>query len=169
MDEYIEELLSNEVVFEVTLPVLPKRSILEVNENLKPRISILEADLSFISDEDENARRKSNKELNSENNSSSNLGSDEDYANINLDNFEKKGKDLVDSESESDSYDKERKNRKENNHKYLNKKRNKEEDEKYLKRERGKEDKREIGEPEIKVDENSVEYWLNLRKKLGIK
>lgn len=172
MDQYIEDLISNEVVFEVTLPVLPKRRILEANEELKPRVSILEADISDDSEvESDNAKHiaegfnKESKE-NSEDESV-----DEEYANINLDKFDINNNkyEKSDSDSESDysasaprnkkSYNKNysEKDKKTSSDKYLNKKRHKE-----------KEQEKETEQSNPKVDENSVEYWMNLRKKLGI-
>jgi pre-mRNA-splicing factor 38A len=47
MDEFIEELLHKESVFEITLPAIPKRRILEQNGDIGPRVSLLEADLDL--------------------------------------------------------------------------------------------------------------------------
>lgn len=164
MDEFIEDLLSNEVVFEVTLPVLPKRRILEANEDLNPRVSILEADLSFNSDEEE--RKLSNNKM--QDYTSKNGDSDDEYGNINLDKFERDEKSYESPASESEDserFDRINKNKLKEKHK----------DDKYLKKKRHYRDdkysediKKDQEEPEIKVDENSVEYWMNLRKKLGI-
>ena len=169
MDEYIEELIYNEVGFEVTLPVIPKRRILEANEDLEPRVSILEADLSLNSSENgENENICDSNKKNEDNNT--------DYLNdINLENYnQKKNKENSDSES---SYDTEEKfngiKEKLNNEKYLNKKRNNENN---IKNNRFVEDtdNKKINKDntpndrDVKVDENSVDYWMNLRKKLGI-
>lgn len=174
MDEYIEDLLTNEVVFEVTLPVLPKRRILEANEDLKPRVSILEADLSFDSEE-ENENKISRNEI-LEGDSEYKEISDDDYANINLDKFDKadEGSEISASEKSESEKNKKTKNKdrdyKHDDEKYLSKKRHyKEEDDHHHRHDRkDKEDKRKTEEPEVKVDENSVEYWMSLRKKLGI-
>jgi len=186
MDEYIQELLTNEVVFEVTLPVLPKRRILESNEDLKPRISILEADLSFDEPEDElNEKKISRNEMEITSNDGDN---DDDYANINLDKFERadEGSESSASEYISNQFDKYKKTRNHDkdykdkdddydDNKYLSKKRHYRDEVLYRNdNKKGKEDtggeKRKSDEPasEIKVDENSVEYWMSLRKKLGI-
>jgi len=171
MDEFIEELIYNEVVFEVTLPVIPKRRILEVNEDLKPRVSILEADLSFDSEEEIN-RKIQGKNIDDEISEKKDMS--DDYADINLDKYYNRGEEsqssASDYESESEkSSDTNRKRKitsKKKDENYLNKKRYNEDSKK------GKEISKEsknFTESEVKVDENSVEYWMNLRKKLGIK
>lgn len=51
MDEFVDELLTSELCCDVTLPVLPKRSVLEGTGQVGPRASSLDADL-----EEEGAR-----------------------------------------------------------------------------------------------------------------
>jgi pre-mRNA-splicing factor 38A len=53
MDEYIEYLLTKDSIFEITLPSLPKRKILESNGELQPRVSLLEADLDINLDKED--------------------------------------------------------------------------------------------------------------------
>ncbi|CAG8663062.1 8912_t:CDS:1, partial [Paraglomus occultum] len=45
MDEFIDNLLREERVFDTILPRLSKRHVLEENDELPPRISALEDDL----------------------------------------------------------------------------------------------------------------------------
>ena len=45
MDEYVEELLKQEFYFDVSLPRLPKRQLLEEEEGFPPRTSQLEQEL----------------------------------------------------------------------------------------------------------------------------
>ena len=42
MDEYIDSLLNEEHKFEISLPKIPKRNVLEENGELKPYVSVLE-------------------------------------------------------------------------------------------------------------------------------
>lgn len=54
VDELIDELLHSERCFDIILPRLQKRHILEQNEELEPRVSALDDDLSDVeSDEEE--------------------------------------------------------------------------------------------------------------------
>ena len=47
MDEYIDSLLNDENIFEISLPKIPKRSVLEENGSLKPYVSVLENELNI--------------------------------------------------------------------------------------------------------------------------
>ena len=47
MDEYIDSLLNEENIFEISLPKIPKRSVLEENGSLQPYISVLENELNI--------------------------------------------------------------------------------------------------------------------------
>ena len=53
MDELIDELLHNERCCDIILPRIQKRHILEQNEQLEPRVSILDDDLSDVDSEEE--------------------------------------------------------------------------------------------------------------------
>lgn len=54
MDEFIDELLREERVLDIQLPRLQKRSVLEENDQLEPRKSVLEDDIeNESSDESE--------------------------------------------------------------------------------------------------------------------
>ena len=60
MDEYIDELFTKEAVFDVTLPVIPKRYILEQNNEIEARISLLDADLMLDEFEVKNEENETN-------------------------------------------------------------------------------------------------------------
>ena len=47
MDEYIDSLLNGENIFELSLPKIPKRSVLEENGSLQPYVSVLENELNI--------------------------------------------------------------------------------------------------------------------------
>jgi pre-mRNA-splicing factor 38A len=53
MDEMADELLNKEVYLEIVLPKLPKRFVLEENENLPIRVSVLEPELKFEDEKDD--------------------------------------------------------------------------------------------------------------------
>jgi len=53
MDEYIDELLREERVYDVIMPRIQKRHVLEENNQLEPRISALDDDMEMDSDEEE--------------------------------------------------------------------------------------------------------------------
>jgi len=86
MDEYIEFLLNKEEIFEITLPKLPKRKVLEVNGELQSRVSILEADLDL-----ENLMADSNQ---------LNKNYDNEYNDINLDKLKESSESSSDSEND---------------------------------------------------------------------
>jgi len=53
MDEFVDRLLREERVSDIQLPRLQKRHVLEENNELEPRVSLLEADDFDLDDEDE--------------------------------------------------------------------------------------------------------------------
>ena len=53
MDEFVDQLLREERVCDVQLPRLQKRHVLEENNELEPRVSLLEADDLDLDDDDE--------------------------------------------------------------------------------------------------------------------
>ncbi len=70
MDEFIDQLLREERVLDVQLPRLQKRTVLEENNQLEPRQSVLDEDIddNELSDEgeDEDEKKTKNKEKTSE-------------------------------------------------------------------------------------------------------
>ena len=54
MDEFVDELITKPSVFDVTLPPIPKRKVLEINKEIGPRVSLLEADLNLELENDKN-------------------------------------------------------------------------------------------------------------------
>jgi len=58
MDEFVDWLLREETVCDVTMPQLPKRDVLEETVQLEPRISVLEDDLADLEDLEESAAGK---------------------------------------------------------------------------------------------------------------
>lgn len=60
MDEFIDEILHEERLCDVILPRIQKRHILEINNELEPRISALEDDLDEPESEDEDIKENAN-------------------------------------------------------------------------------------------------------------
>merc|ERR1712129_161672 len=58
MDEFVDWLLREETVCDVTMPNLPRREILEETIQLEPRVSVLEDDLADLEDLEESAAGK---------------------------------------------------------------------------------------------------------------
>ncbi|KAH8396946.1 hypothetical protein KR215_006650 [Drosophila sulfurigaster] len=65
MDEYIDELLRNDRVCDIILPRIQKRSILEENNELEPKVSVLDEDLDDEVPSDEEAKDADDKDSNS--------------------------------------------------------------------------------------------------------
>lgn len=65
MDEFIDELLREERVLDVQLPRLQKRHVLEENNQLEPRQSVLDGDIddneSSSDDDDDEEKQEENK------------------------------------------------------------------------------------------------------------
>lgn len=204
MDEFIDDLLHKESIFEITLPSLPKRRILELNEDLKPRISVLEADLNFDNlmeetrDEQENLKLENDTELNIDNLNNYEESQSEDELNINND-FEEiiemdenktsivninddRWKKYEDDENFVQKIDKFESFNTKKNIKYkgnlqdlssdedirFTKKKKKQIADKEVinNKKRRIEDKKIEDEDLKKLDPNSDEYWLALRKKI---
>jgi pre-mRNA-splicing factor 38A len=124
MDEYIELLLSSESAYDITLPKLTKRAVLEQSEEIEPRVSLLEADLNLAEEENEEVEKN-------------------EYA-FNLPD------DKYESESEKEGEEDDRP---------VGKKQ---------KIEQIVEDDHNIDEKLKKLDPDSAEYWILMRKKIGI-
>ena len=58
MDEYIDSLLNDEHIFEISLPKIPKRSVLEENGSLQPYVSVLENELNIDKNKKEGESEK---------------------------------------------------------------------------------------------------------------
>ena len=155
MDEYIDSLLNEEHIFEISLPKIPKRNVLEENGELKPYVSVLENELNVD---------KNKKEDKSESESETEEEKDIDiFKNIKIpDNFfkNKKRKRSPDKkEKEKEIFkNKEKIDKKTENEKFINKDINKDNDK--------NEEANKIKLPDL--DPESDEYWLELRKRIGI-
>ena len=153
MDEYIDSLLNEEHIFEISLPKIPKRNVLEENGELKPYVSVLENELNVD---------KNKKEDKSESESETEEEKDIDiFKNIKIpDNFfkNKKRKRSPDKkEKEKEIFkNKEKIDKKTENEKFINKDINKDKNE----------ESNKIKLPDL--DPESDEYWLELRKRIGI-
>lgn len=196
MDEYIEQLLTEESVFEVILPALPKRRILEQNEDIDPRISILEADLELdnylakaattVNESDDDINIDIDK-IKTQNDYESSGSEDEDVGS----NTKKEEGMYIDEQplQTGDRWkkyddDEEFKNRGDKFHSFNSKAKYQQQDyvksnkndEVFIQKKRRNDDnkkEREHSRTEDKKDEkvldpNSAEYWLEMRKKLGI-
>ena len=155
MDEYIDSLLNEEHIFEISLPKIPKRNVLEENGELKPYISVLENELNVD---------KNKKVDKSESESETEEEKDIDiFKNIKIpDNFfkNKKRKRSPDKkEKEKEIFkNKDKIDKKTENEKFINKDINKDNDK--------NEEANKIKLPDL--DPESDEYWLELRKRIGI-
>ena len=153
MDEYIDSLLNEEHIFEISLPKIPKRNVLEENGELKPYVSVLENELNVDKNKKED---KSESETEEE--------KDIDiFKNIKIpDNFfkNKKRKRSPDKkEKEKEIFkNKDKIDKKTENEKFINKDINKDNDK--------NEEANKIKLPDL--DPESDEYWLELRKRIGI-
>ena len=186
MDEYIDSLLNDEHIFEISLPKIPKRTILEENGSLKPYVSVLENELNID-------RNKKDDESESESETEEEKDIDI-FQNLKIpENFfkNKKRKRSEDKKGE----DKKDKNKKEKNHNNDKKIEKKHHNESKIKTDNVKEtdnnkntkkidvqkdknsntnqnkenDKNEGGTIKLPdLDPESDEYWLELRKRLGI-
>jgi pre-mRNA-splicing factor 38A len=132
MDEYIELLLNSESVYDITLPKLTKRAVLEQSQEIAPRLSLLEADLNLNDD---------------------NLQDEKDDYDFNL------PEDRSQSESESD--EEKSIQRQENDDRPLTKKQK-------IEQINDADVDENIDEKLKKLDPDSPEYWMLMRKKIGI-
>ena len=188
MDEYIDSLLNDEHIFEISLPKIPKRSVLEENGSLQPYISVLENELNI----DKNKKE-------SESDSETEEEKDIDiFKNLKIPEnfFKNKKRKRSEDKKDEEKKDKNKKEKKEKKEKTKeekfneNKKNNFDED--YTNKHEEKniiinQDKKnnnkaqkDINEQKEKIeniggsiklpdlDPESNEYWLELRKRLGI-
>ena len=168
MDEYIDQLLNDEHIFEISLPKIPKRSVLEENGELSPYVSVLENEL--------NVDRNKKDEVKSESESETEEEKDIDiFKNLkipeNFFNFKKRKR----SEDKNEKTEKKEKDKERHKHKHKkdeSKIENKSDANKNLdinstlKKENKIEEEKKIKLPDL--DPESDEYWLELRKRIGI-
>ena len=152
MDEYIDSLLNEEHIFEISLPKIPKRNVLEENGELKPYVSVLENELNVD---------KNKKVDKSESESETEEEKDIDiFKNIKIpDNFfkNKKRKRSPDKKEKEIFKNKDKIDKKTENAKFINKD---------IKLNDKNEEVNKIKLPDL--DPESDEYWLELRKRIGI-
>ena len=168
MDEYIDQLLNDEHIFEISLPKIPKRSVLEENGELSPYVSVLENELNV----DRNKKDEDKSESESETEEEKDI---DIFKNLKIpDNFFKNKK-RKRSEDKNDKKEKHKHKHKseEDNEKHKKediniKIENKNNENKIIKSEEKnkKEEEEKIKLPDL--DPESDEYWLELRKRIGI-
>ncbi len=194
MDEYIDSLLNDEHIFEISLPKIPKRSVFEENGSLQPYVSVLENELNID---------KNKKGNDSESDSETEEEKDIDiFQNLKIPEnfFKNKKRKRSEDKNDEEKNDKNKKGKKEkkkdeenhdikknnldnskiNKTKEGNLNNNKENDilikntnktKNNKNEQKQKNEKNENSEGTIKLpdlDPESDEYWLELRKKLGI-
>ena len=148
MDEYIDSLLNEEHIFEISLPKIPKRSVLEENGELKPYVSVLENELNI----DKNKKEESESETDEE--------KDIDiFKNIKIpENFFKNKK----RKRSEDKKEKEKEKKVEN-------KKIKIENKNVINKDINSNKQEEVDKIKLPdLDPESDEYWLELRKRIGI-
>ena len=148
MDEYIDSLLNEEHIFEISLPKIPKRSVLEENGELKPYVSVLENELNI----DKNKKEESESETDEE--------KDIDiFKNIKIpENFFKNKK----RKRSEDKKEKEKEKKVEN-------KKIKIENKNVINKDINSYKQEEVDKIKLPdLDPESDEYWLELRKRIGI-
>lgn len=168
MDEYIDQLLNDEHIFEISLPKIPKRSVLEENGELSPYVSVLENEL--------NVDRNKKDEVKSESESETEEEKDIDiFKNLKIPENFFKNKKRKRSEDKNEKTEKKEKDKERHKHKHKkdeSKIENKSDANKNLdinstlKKENKIEEEKKIKLPDL--DPESDEYWLELRKRIGI-
>lgn len=168
MDEYIDQLLNDEHIFEISLPKIPKRSVLEENGELSPYVSVLENEL--------NVDRNKKDEVKSESESETEEEKDIDiFKNLKIPENFFKNKKRKRSEDKNEKTEKKEKDKERYKHKHKkdeSKIENKCDANKNLdinstlKKENKIEEEKKIKLPDL--DPESDEYWLELRKRIGI-
>ena len=165
MDEYIDSLLNEEHIFEISLPKIPKRNVLEENGELKPYVSVLENELNVD-------RNKKDEDNLNESESETEEEKDIDiFKNLKIpENFfkNKKRKRSDDKNDKKDKKDKHKEDKDKHKHKHISDKDNKNDENKIKNDNKNKneEEGEKIKLPDL--DPESDEYWLELRKRIGI-
>ena len=157
MDELVENLIENESVFDIVLPKIIKRNVLEENGQLKERKSVLENEINFgkFKDKEDDKSDKNDKKESIEE--------------------EEEDEDIFENLEIPKGYFEKRKRSEENNNlSEINKikKKFKKNDDEIIKNNKiieGNEEKNVKNDDLKNLDPNSDEYWLALRKKLGLK
>jgi pre-mRNA-splicing factor 38A len=168
MDEYIDQLLNDEHIFEISLPKIPKRSVLEENGELSPYVSVLENELNV----DRNKKDEDKSESESETEEEKDI---DIFKNLKIPENFFKNKKRKRSEDKNEKTEKKEKDKEKHKHKHKkeeskieNKKdinKNIDIDSKLIKENKIEEEKK-IKLPDL--DPESDEYWLELRKRIGI-
>ena len=168
MDEYIDQLLNDEHIFEISLPKIPKRSVLEENGELSPYVSVLENEL--------NVDRNKKDEVKSESESETEEEKDIDiFKNLKIPENFFKNKKRKRSEDKNEKTEKKEKDKERHKHKHKkdeSKIENKSDVNKNLDinskliKENKTEEEKKIKLPDL--DPESDEYWLELRKRIRI-
>ena len=187
MDEYIDSLLNEENIFEISLPKIPKRSVLEENGSLQPYISVLENELNIDKNKKED---ESDKESETEEEADvdifKNLKIPVNFFKKKRKRSEDKKEDKKDKKEKEENIDNNKKKKLNEDNKDNNKiDKDKEKNQKIIKdndsdknknekidnNTKEKDNNNENSEKTIKLpdlDPESDEYWLELRKRLGI-
>ena len=168
MDEYIDQLLNDEHIFEISLPKIPKRSVLEENGELSPYVSVLENELNV----DRNKKDEDKSESESETEEEKDI---DIFKNLKIPENFFKNKKRKRSEDKNEKTEKKEKDKEKHKHKHKkeeskieNKKdinKNIDIDSKLINENKIEEEKK-IKLPDL--DPESDEYWLELRKRIGI-
>ena len=157
MDEYIDSLLNEEHIFEISLPKIPKRSVFEDNGELSPYVSVLENELNVD---------RNKKEEKSESESETEEEKDIDiFKNLKIPENFFKNKKRKRSEDKDEKKDRNKhKNDGQNKNEKIEIKKNNNEN---IKTQENNQEKTEkIKLPDLEPE--SDEYWLELRKRIGI-
>ena len=157
MDEYIDSLLNEEHIFEISLPKIPKRSVLEDNGELSPYVSVLENELNVD---------RNKKEEKSESESETEEEKDIDiFKNLKIPENFFKNKKRKRSEDKDEKKDRNKhKNDGQNKNERIEIKKNNNENIKTQENNQEKTEKLKLPD----LDPESDEYWLELRKRIGI-
>ena len=157
MDEYIDSLLNEEHIFEISLPKIPKRSVLEDNGELSPYVSVLENELNVD---------RNKKEEKSESESETEEEKDIDiFKNLKIPENFFKNKKRKRSEDKDEKKDRNKhKNDGQNKNEKIEIKKNNNENIKTQENNQEKTEKLKLPD----LDPESDEYWLELRKRIGI-
>ena len=158
MDEYIDSLLNEEHIFEISLPKIPKRSVLEENGELSPYVSVLENELNI----DKNKKIESEKESESETEEEKDI---DIFKNLKIPEKFFKNKKRKRSQDNNEKSEHKQHEFEANNNKAIRKD-NIKIDNKNIKKENDNEEVEKIKLPDL--DPESDEYWLELRRRIGI-